>query len=88
MTDNTQNPVKVAIKRAWMDLAPKLLAFLTGGTAASIIVQILHDYFGFNAELGLVSFIVTIAGVVLAYFVKDTVKLDRSTIVPVEKRGV
>lgn len=76
------SPVKVAITRAWKDLAPKLVAFLTGGTAASIIVQFASTYFGWQLDPGLVGIIVVFVGGLLGYFVKDTAVIDAGTVRP------
>jgi len=73
-------PVKVAITRAWTDLAPKLLAFLTGGTAATATVLILHSYFNVDIDPALAAAIVTVAGTILGYFVKDTTVIDPTTV--------
>lgn len=79
MSHALDNPVKIKIRRAWSDLAPKLLAFLTGGTAASAIVYALDNYFGVSLEPGLAALVVTVAATVLGYFVKDT-----ATVTPVQ----
>lgn len=68
--------IKVGIHRAWADLAPKLLAFLTGGTAGTTIVFILSRYFGVEIEPDVAAGIVTILAVVLGYFTRDNVKID------------
>lgn len=76
MSHALDNPVKIKIRRAWSDLAPKLLAFLTGGTAASAIVYALDNYFGVALEPGLAALVVTVAATVLGYFVKDNVTVS------------
>jgi len=68
--------IKVAIRRAWADLAPKLIAFLTGGTAATVIVSIASTYFDVQLDPAVVGAIVVAAGTILGYFVRDNVKID------------
>lgn len=76
------SPVKVKITRAWSDLAPKLLAFLTGGTAATAVVAVLHTYFGVDIDPALASAIVVVAGTILGYFVKDKAVIDARNVTP------
>ena len=76
------SPVKVKITRAWTDLAPKLLAFLTGGTAATVVVGILHTYAGVDIDPALASVVVVVAGTILGYFVKDKAVIDAGTVTP------
>jgi energy-converting hydrogenase Eha subunit B len=78
------SPIKVKITRAWTDLAPKLLAFLTGGTAASAIVAALDRYAGVHLEPGLAALLVTLAATLLGYFVKDKAIIDAGTVAPGE----
>lgn len=80
MTMPSGNVVKVAITRAWTDLAPKLLAFLTGGTAATVIVTLLDKYLGVGIDPSLAGVIVVVAGAILGYFVKDKALIDGGTV--------
>jgi hypothetical protein len=82
---STPIPVKVAITRAWNDLAPKLVAFLTGGTAATVVVQILSTYFGIELDPALVGAIVVAVGTILGYFVKDNAVIDASSANPADR---
>jgi uncharacterized membrane protein (DUF485 family) len=68
----SDNIAKVAITRAWTDLAPKLVAFLTGGTAATVIISLASTYFGVQLDPAVTGAIVVAVGTVLGYFVKDT----------------
>ncbi|HXH34316.1 MAG TPA: hypothetical protein VNJ54_07885 [Plantibacter sp.] len=80
MSHALENPVKIKITRLWSDIAPKLLAFLTGGTAASAIVYALDRYAGVQLEPGLAAFLVTLAATILGYFVKDTATVDADAV--------
>jgi hypothetical protein len=75
-------PIKVKITRAWADLAPKLLAFLTGGTAGTFVVLVLSRYFGVEIDPALATALVTIAATILGYFVKDKAVIDAGTVKP------
>lgn len=74
------DPVKIHIDRAWKDFAPKVLAFLTGGTAATAIVAFLNTYAGVTLDPGLAALIVTLAGSILGYFVKDSATVDAEAV--------
>ncbi len=68
----SDNIAKVAITRAWTDLAPKLVAFLTGGTAATVIISLASTYLGVQLDPAVTGAIVVAVGTVLGYIVKDT----------------
>lgn len=80
MTTVQPDLYKVFIKRAWNDLSPKLLAFLTGGTAATVIVHLLVTYTGIVLEPGLAALLVTLAGTVLGYIKSDSEVVDLAEI--------
>jgi predicted anti-sigma-YlaC factor YlaD len=65
------NTPKVVITRAWADLAPKLVAFLTGGTAATVILSLASTYLGLDLDPAVTGAIVVALGTVLGYFVRD-----------------
>ena len=80
MSNAELSPIKVKLTRAWSDLAPKLVAFLTGGTAVTIIVGALHVYADVVVDPALAGVFVTFAGGLLGYFVKDTTTVDAADI--------
>jgi uncharacterized membrane protein len=82
MSHAAVTPIKVKITRAWTDLAPKLLAFLTGGTAATTLIFILSRYFDVTIDASLANVIVVVAGTVLGYLVKDKAVIDAGTVSP------
>lgn len=67
--------VKQRIKRAWYALAPKLVAFLTAGLSATLVIQI-ADAFGFEMPTGIANLIVMAAGVIAGYIKTDTVPAE------------
>lgn len=77
-------PVKVAITRAWKDLAPKLVSFLLGGTAATVIVQLAATYFDLVLDPVVVGAIVVFVGTILGYFTRDTAVIDAGLVRPGE----
>lgn len=72
MSHALEHPVTVKVRRAWSDLAPKLLAFLATGLTASGLVT-LAAYFGFVLDVGLASALVVAVSAIAGYFVKDNV---------------
>ena len=71
-----ENAVKIAVTRAWNDLAPKLVAFLTGGAATTAALSIAATYFDVTLDPAVTGAIVVAVGTILGYFVKDTRTVD------------
>ena len=64
---------EVAIKRAWHDLAPKLLAYLATGLTGSAVVAVLAAL-NITIAPGLAATIVVVVGAIAGYFVPDNGK--------------
>lgn len=69
------------IKRAWQNLAPKLVAFLATGVSASLVLQVASS-FGFTIEPGLASVIAVVVGTIAGYIKSDSVLLDAGALEP------
>ena len=70
------NNPKLYVSRAWSDLEPKLLGWLTGGTSVTAIIYILQRYFGIALDSTTANVIVVILGTLLGYFVHSNVSVS------------
>lgn len=77
-----QSPVRVAITRAWNDLAPKLVAWLLGGSATAVILHVATTYFGLVLDPTVANAIVIAVGTILGYFVRDKAVIDAGSVKP------
>jgi hypothetical protein len=67
--------MKRSLTRAWNQIAPKVLAFLTTGLSASLLITLADKYLDVTLEPGLAGFIVTAVAFVAGYIKKDSIVL-------------
>jgi hypothetical protein len=67
MADHAKQPVK----RAWTDLARKLIAFALGSLSASAIIAI-GAYLGVEIPTALAAFLASAVGIVSGYFTTES----------------
>lgn len=65
---------KNVITRAWTDIEPKLLAFLTTGLSAGVITEA-ANYLGFTINPALAIVIATVVASIAGYFKSSTSKV-------------